>query len=111
MRKKFKSVDEYISSFPEDIAERLEHIRKVIRSAAPKATEKISYNIPAFEMNGSLVYFGGFAKHIGFFPHAGPIKVFADDLKKYKTTKGTIQFPHDQKIPVTLIKKIVKYRV
>ena len=109
--KKFKSIDEYHASFPEDVRERLDQVRNAIRSAAPKVTEEISYNMPAFRQNGVLVYYAASKEHIGFYPTPSPIKIFKDELVNYKTSKGAIQFPMDKKIPVTLIKKIVKFRV
>lgn len=104
-------VDEYISEFPKEIQERLQQIRATIRKAAPDAEECISYGIPTFRQNENLVHFGGFKKHIGFFPTAIGIEAFADDLKKFPTSKGTVQFAHDQPLPLRLIEKIVKYRV
>jgi uncharacterized protein YdhG (YjbR/CyaY superfamily) len=104
-------VDQYISDFPDDIQKRLQQIRSVIKKAAPEATECISYGIPTFKLNGNLVHYGGFKKHIGFFPTAKGIETFTDQLKKYPTTKGTVQFMHDQPLPLELIKKIVTYRV
>ncbi len=106
-----KSVDEYIKAFPEDIRKMLEDIRQAIREAAPDAEEVISYRKPAFKMKSILVWYGAFKNHIGFFPTAEPIVMFKKELSDYKTSKGTIQFPLDEPMPISLIKKIVKYRV
>ena len=81
-----------------------------ILQAAPKAEEVISYNMPAFKYNGILVWFSGYKNHIGFYPSSTPIEIFKNDLKKYKTSKGAIQFPLDKPLPLALITKIVKFR-
>ncbi|MBP7831838.1 MAG: DUF1801 domain-containing protein [Candidatus Pacebacteria bacterium] len=109
--KSYTTTTEYIASFPKDIQPLLKIIRATIKKAAPKATEKISYGIPTFELNGNLVHFGGFKTHIGFFPGPAGISAFEKDLAKYKTSKGTIQFPLDKPLPLGLITKIVKFRV
>lgn len=87
-------------------------MRAAIRSAAPReATETISYRIPAFKYKGILVWFAAFSDHCSLFPTASVIAEFKDDLKRYSTSKGTIHFPLDKPLPVTLIKKIIKARV
>lgn len=103
------NIDEYINNFPKEIQIKLEQIRKTIKKAAPEAKEVISYRMPAFKMNRVLVYFAAFKDHIGFFPTSNPIKVFAEELAEYKTSKGTIKFPLDKKIPLGLVSKITKY--
>jgi uncharacterized protein YdhG (YjbR/CyaY superfamily) len=108
---KFTSVDEYIATFPEETQKLLEDIRKVIKQTAPKAEEVISYNMPGYKLNGMLVWFAGYKNHIGFYPSGSPMKVFADQLAIYKTSKGAIQFPIDKAIPKKLVKDIVKYRI
>lgn len=107
----FKNTGTYIDSFPKETQKLLKEIRAIIKSVAPKAEEAISYGIPTFKLNGNLVHFGGFKNHIGFFPGASGVANFAKELEKYKTSKGTIQFPLDKSIPATLIKKIVKFRI
>lgn len=106
-----QSVDEYIAMQPETIQPALEKIRQVIRKAAPKAEESISYQMPGYKQNGPLVYFGAFKNHYSFFPTSTPVKAFADQLKKYKSSKGTIQFAYDEPLPVKLISDIVKFKV
>jgi uncharacterized protein YdhG (YjbR/CyaY superfamily) len=108
---KFKSIDEYHSMFPDHVAALLEDLRETIRQAAPKAEEVISYNMPAFKQHGVLVYYAAAKAHIGFYPTGSPVAVFKEELSKYKTSKGAIQFPIDGPIPKTLVKKIVKYRL
>jgi len=108
---KFKNVDEYISTFPEKTQIVLEELRKTIKEAAPKAEEVISYNMPAYKTKSVAVYFAGYKNHIGFYPTSSPIIVFKEELSKYKTSKGAIQFPIDKAVPKTLVKKIVKYRL
>ena len=109
--KKFTSINNYHSSFPKDVREKLETMRSAISNAAPNAVETISYNIPTFKQNYWLVSYGGFKNHIGFFPGAGAIVDFKKELTKFKTSKGTIQFPFEKPLPISLIKKIVKYRL
>jgi len=106
-----KDIDSYISDQPESIREQLEQLRHIILSAAPKSKEVISYGMPAFKMNSVLVYFAGYKNHIGFYPTGSGIKEFEDELGGYKYSKGAIQFPLDKKLPVGLIKKIVKFRL
>lgn len=109
--KKFKSVDEYIATIPENVKPALEQLRKAIRQAAPKAEEVISYNMPAYKQNSVLVYFAAAKEHIGFYPTSSPIVAFKDALAAYKTSKGAIQFPIEKSIPLKLVKDIVKYRI
>ena len=104
-------IDRYIAGFPENIQMKLDEIRAIIRKAAPDAEEVISYKMPAYKQNGILVYFAGYAKHIGFYPTSSPIKVFEKDLAKYTWSKGAVQFPLDKKLPAALITKMVKYRI
>ena len=106
-----KTVDEYIAQFPQDVQTILQKIRSVIRRAAPEAQETISYQIPAFRQGGILVYFAAFSDHISFFPTSSGVAKFKTDLKKYATSKGTIQFPLEKPIPYGLISKITKFRV
>jgi uncharacterized protein YdhG (YjbR/CyaY superfamily) len=108
---KFKTVDEYISTFPASTKKILQQVRKTIKAAAPQAEDVISYNMPASKLNGILVYYAAYEKHIGFYPTGSGIKVFEDQLGDYKYSKGAIQFPIDKPMPVDLITKIVKFRV
>ena len=109
--KGFKNVDEYITTFPKNIQTILQELRQVIRDAAPEAEEVISYQMPAFKLNGILVWFAAFKNHIGFFPKSSAIEAFKKELSGYEVSKGTIRFPLDKPIPLDLVKKIVKYRV
>jgi uncharacterized protein YdhG (YjbR/CyaY superfamily)/ribosomal protein S18 acetylase RimI-like enzyme len=108
----YASIDEYIQSCPVDVQEKLTQVRMLVRSAAPDAREKISYQMPAFSLNGNLVYFAAFKNHIGFYPGSGKIVFgkFKKELAKYKSGKGSVQFPLEEKLPLALIKRIVKYR-
>jgi len=108
---KFKTVDEYFSAFPVSSKKLLQELRKTIKEVAPQAEEVISYNMPAFKLNGVLVYYAAYEKHIGFYPTSSPIRVFKKELEGYKTSKGAIQFPIEKAIPKTLVRNIVKYRV
>jgi uncharacterized protein YdhG (YjbR/CyaY superfamily) len=107
----YASIDEYISSFPEPVQKRLTQIRKLIRKIAPDAREKISYQMPAFYLNGNLVYFAAHARHIGLYPTPSGSAEFKRELSKYKQGKGSIQFPLEEPLPLALIGKIVKFRV
>lgn len=105
------TIDEYIAQFPEDVQEILSQIRAVVREAAPQATEKISYQMPTFYLNGNLVHFAAHPRHIGFYPTPAGIEAFKDELSGYKSSKGAVQFPLDRPIPYDLISRIVKFRV
>jgi uncharacterized protein YdhG (YjbR/CyaY superfamily) len=108
---KFGDVDAYHASFPADIQEILEQLRQTIRQAAPQAIETISYGMPAFRNNKVLVYYAVHKGHIGFYPTPKPIAHFKPELEKYNTSKAAIQFPIERPIPLTLVKKIVKFRL
>ena len=111
-KRQFSTVDEYISSFPEEIQEILENIRKTIRASAPNAVETISYKMPAYKLNGVLVYFAAQKKHIGFYPTASGVNKFQNELMgNYEFSKGAIRFPIDEPIPIDRIKRIVEFRV
>lgn len=105
------SIDEYIAACPKDVRKMLKELRKTIHAAAPEATEKISYQIPTFYLEGNLVHFAAFKDHISFFPTSSGIEAFKKELSVYKGAKGTVQFPLDQPLPLTLIGQIVKFRV
>lgn len=106
-----QNIGEYIAGFPQEVQEKLEKIRGTIRAAAPEAKEKISYGMPAFTLNGNLVYFAAFKSHIGFYPIPSGIEKFEEELSIYKQGKGSVQFPLDEPIPYDLITKIVEFRV
>lgn len=105
------SIDEYIARFPEDVQAIMTRLRAVIKDAAPQAEERISYQMPAFYLNGVLVYFAGFKRHIGFYPTPSGIEAFKEELSRYKGAKGSVQFPLDQPLPYDLVARIVKFRV
>ena len=105
------TVDEYIDGFPADVQSRLRKMRATIRRAAPMATEKIAYRMPTYYLDGNLVHFAAFQHHIGFYPAPRGIAAFRDALSKYKGAKGSVQFPHDEPLPLALIAKIVEFRV
>jgi uncharacterized protein YdhG (YjbR/CyaY superfamily) len=105
------SVEAYLQQFPRETQLLLDTLRKTIRKAAPKAEESIAYGMPAYKLYGPLVYFGGYAKHIGFYPTPSGIVNFKKELEGYITSKGAIQFPIDKKLPIGLITQIVKFRV
>ena len=108
---KFKTVQEYLSAQPAPVKAMLQQMRSTIKEAAPGAEEVISYNMPAFKLQGMLVWYAAFKNHIGFYPAPMGIDEFKDETAIYRTGKGTLQFPLDQPIPYDLITKIVKFRV
>ena len=108
---RYSSIDKYIQSFPEDVQKKLTQIRLLIRKVAPEAQERISYRMPAFYLHGNLVYFGAHAHHIGFYPTSSGVTYFADELGHFRSSKGAIQFPMDQPLPIDLIRRIVEFRV
>ena len=107
----YSSIDEYINSFPEITHEKLTEIRNLIKELVPEAKEKISYQMPAFTLNGMLLYFAGYTRHIGFYPGANTIEVFRNELAAYKTSKGTVQFLLNQALPIELITRMIRFRV
>lgn len=112
MTEKFKTMDEYIKTFPKDVQDILEKMRRAIRKAAPEAVEAISYRMPTFKLNGkNLVHFAAFKNHVGFYPIPSGIEAFKKELSPYKQGKGSVQFPIDKPIPYDLVKKIVIFRV
>jgi len=106
-----KTIDEYLDALPEKEMMALHKLRKVIKSVAPHAEEVISYGMPAFKYHGMLVYFAAFKNHCSFFPGSSQIIKLYDELKPFKTAKGTIQFTADKPLPVALVRKIVKARM
>ncbi|MGN6195013.1 MAG: iron chaperone [Ginsengibacter sp.] len=106
-----KNVDEYISGFPKDVQKKLAELRTTIRKATPDAEEIISYQMPAYSLNGNLVYFAAYKNHIGFYQTASGIKNFESNLSKYESSKGAVKFSIDKPLPLGLITKIVKFRV
>lgn len=110
--KKYLNVDEYLLDFPASTQTLLKEIRNTITKAAPKATEGISYNMPSYKFNGKpVVYFAGYKNHIGLYATPSGHTEFSKELAKYKQGKGSVQFPLDEKMPLALISKIVKFRM
>lgn len=110
-RNRYESIDDYILSFPTSVQKKLREMRKLIREEAPEAVEKISYQIPTFSLNGNLVHFAAYEHHIGFYPASSGINAFTSRLKRYKFSKGAVQFPIDEPFPGGLIRRIVRFRV
>jgi uncharacterized protein YdhG (YjbR/CyaY superfamily) len=107
----YTTTDEYIALFPPEIQDILQTLRKVIKEAAPEAKEKISYQMPTFDLYGNLVHFAAYEHHIGFYPAASGISNFQDELSAYKGAKGSVQFPIGKPLPYDLITRIVRFRV
>ena len=109
---KYQSVKEYLTSLPEKDRGMLEELRKTIKRSAPEAQELISYNMPAFRYHGMLVFYAAFKEHIGFYPGNAVVNiVFKDELANFVTSKGTIKFSKEKPLPLSLVEKIVQYRV
>jgi len=107
----YKTIDEYIAIYPVELQPILKELRIIIKSAAPDAEERISYQMPAFFQKGVLVYFAAAKNHIGFYPTGIGVEAFKDELSGYVTTKGSIHLRMDKPLPKELIRKIVKFRV
>lgn len=107
----FSSVDEYISSYSGDVRLRMETLRKIILECSPDITEKISWGMATFVLNGNLVHFSGEKKHMGFHPAPSAIEAFKDRLGDYKYSKGTIQLPYNKPMPYDLLREITMFRV
>ena len=106
-----KIIDTYIAGFPTDVQDLLQKIRSLVRTTAPDAEEALKYQIPTFVLNGNLVHFAAFQKHIGFYPTPSGIKEFKAELSAYHNAKGSVPFPLDTPVPFSLIRTIVKFRV
>ncbi len=113
MAGKPQTIDEYLAALRDDKRAALEKLRKTIRAVAPKAEECISYQLPAFRLDGKmLVAFGATANHCAFYPmSSSTVEAHKDDLKDYYTSKGTIRFQADNPLPATLVRKLVKARI
>ena len=107
----YKTIDEYIASFPKDTQKILEEIRATIKAVAPEAEEKISYQMPTFFLKGNLIHFAAFKKHIGIYPTPSGTQAFKDEISIYQGAKGSIRLPIDEPMPLELIGRIVKFRV
>jgi uncharacterized protein YdhG (YjbR/CyaY superfamily) len=106
-----KDINSYIKAAAKEARPHLRQLRATIRKAAPRAKETISYGIPTYKLNGNLVHFGAFKHHVSFFPTSSGTAAFKKEISKYKISKGTIQFPFDKPLPLSLITKIVTFRV
>lgn len=104
-------IEEYIAHAPKERQNVLTELYLLIKETAPEATEKLSYGMPTFYLEGNLVHFAPAKQHLGFYPTPSAIKRFNDELGAYKTSKGAIQFPYNQELPTDLIKKIVRFRM
>ena len=107
----FTSIDDYIATFSGDIQDKLQALRATIKAAAPDAEEKISYQMPTFAQKGNLVHFAVNKHHIGLYPAPSGIAAFKDELSGYKGSKGAVQFPLNEPLPLDLISRIVAFRV
>ncbi|MEL7648380.1 MAG: DUF1801 domain-containing protein [Sedimentibacter sp.] len=106
----YGTIEEYILLYPPEVQEKLQAIRKIIKESAPEAKEKISWQMPTFDLFGNLVHFAVHKNHIGFYPGASGIEEFKEKLSNYKSSKGAVQFPIDKQPPIELIGEIVRFR-
>ena len=106
-----KTVTEYIDAAPKGARKKLHEMRACVRKSAPGAKEGLKWGLPAFSYRRILVMFAGFKHHIGFYPTASALKAFAKELSKFNTSRGTVQFPLEKPLPLTLIRKITAFRV
>jgi len=106
-----KTIDEYIQAAPKEAQEKLRQMRACIRAAAPGAKEGLKWGMPAFSYRRILVTFAGFKNHIGFYPTPSAVTAFAKELSKFSTAKGSIQFPLEEPLPLSLVRKITAFRV
>jgi len=105
------NIDVYIASFPMEVRNKLEQLRETIRQAAPEAEETIKYDMTTITFHGNLVHFAAYKNHIGFYPSPSGISTFESEMTSYKQSKGAVQFPINQALPLELIAKIVKFRI
>lgn len=105
------NIDAYIAQFPQNIQQILNKVRAVIHESAPEAEEKISYGMPAFFLNGGLVWFAAYKSFIGFYPTTSGMNAFAKEIEAYRGTKSALHFPLDQEMPYELIRKITLARL
>jgi uncharacterized protein YdhG (YjbR/CyaY superfamily) len=106
-----KTVSEYIDASPMPLRKKLREMRACIRRAAPDAEEGLKWSMPAFSQGRILVMFGGFKGHLGFYPTAAAVKAFSKELSRFRTARGSIQFPWEKPLPVALIRRIVGFRL
>lgn len=105
-----ETIDEYIAAQPEGVQPYLKEVRAALRAALPEAEERISWSMPAFFHKDMMIQFAGFKKHIGFYSGAEAVEAFSEQLKEYKTNKGTVQFPYSKPLPLELIADIARWR-
>ena len=106
-----KNIEEYIAHFPKEVQKKLRELKKLIKREAPQSIEAMKYGIPTFVLNKNLVHFAAYKTHIGFYPAPSGLQAFKKKISKYKSSKGAVQFPLDEPLPLALISKIVKFRV
>lgn len=105
------AINDYIAAFPKEVQKILKDLRKTIKTAVPDAEERISYEMPAFSRHGNSVYFAAYKNHISFYPGESGIRAFQKELSEYQGGRGAVRFPIDKPLPLTLIRKIAKFKV
>jgi len=109
---RYSSIDEYIAAFPEQTQKLLEELRSAIKTSAPEVKEKITYQMPTFDLNGRhLVFFSAYKHHIGLYPVPVGSEAFQKEISQYKSAKSALNFPIDKPLPLKLIRQVVKLRV
>lgn len=107
-----ETVDDYLAAFDGDTRARLDEMRATIQAAAPEAVESVAYGMPAYKLDKKpLVYFAGYAGHVGFYATPNGHEAFAEEFASYKQGKGSVQFPHDQPLPLDLVRRVVEFRI
>lgn len=106
-----ETIDAYIAEFPPEQQKIMQQVRQTIRAAAPEATEAMSYGMPTFKLAGNLVHFAAWKTHLGFYPAPSALVQFSKELSGYTGSKGAVQFPYDQPMPLDLITRMTKFRV
>jgi uncharacterized protein YdhG (YjbR/CyaY superfamily) len=106
-----ETIDAYIAECPPEQQQILQQVRKTIQSAAPEATEAMSYGMPTFKLAGNLVHFAAWKTHLGFYPTPSALQQFSKEISGYTSSKGAVQFPFDQPMPLDLITKMTRFRV
>ena len=106
------TVDDYLARFDGEVRTRLETMRDIVRAAAPDAVEGVAYGMPAYKLDGKpLVYFAGYAGHVGFYTTPNGDEAFAEEFARYKQGKGSVQFPNREPLPTDLVRRVVEFRV
>ena len=111
MKPDYKNIDEYVASFDGVVKDRLIKLRKIMCEEIPEAKEEIKYGIPTYVLNGNIIHFGGYKNFVSVYPSPKPIEKMQEKLRKFKTSKGAVQFQNSEDMPWELIRKLVRLTV